>query len=454
MCIGRLSEADFDEIISRAGGSRFAADHFVEGNPNADYVMGDAVVELKLVEEEGFQKADRQHKLAQLFCQERPARPTVVIDPAGLQPRQQQQYYNIMSGPLKTHVKKAARQLEATAAVVQGQPSRVLLLVNNGYSALDKDEFSSIALKCVRNDTAKIDALITAGAYYYSDSFDMFTFFPFDLHPINLNRRFESFGSLRTAWTAFAERFMTGLIRRTDPRPRNRLPVVDLSFKIDAVRFVKPTPNMGRAPSVWQKRRPRENSVGLGACPPVAVTFPKLTREDWERCKAAMPSEQLLRDTFDEWLRFSQAEEERHSRDPGDAFQPFVRVDITYSEFDAYCKHEKRARTGKALCEFTASVFTAVAQQLARAARERAASSIVPPSYVLLRIEEIGQDAANDVCSAYLVREHPGCDPEVIALVRNVRAFFRYALAIGAAYAVKYGLKHVMYVRDRTYAWE
>lgn len=454
MPVGRLNENDFDDIVVRAGGSRLVRDHARETRPNADYAIGGAIVELKLVEEEGFDKTERQRKLAKLFREGQSDRPTIVLDPDRLSSDQQRRYYNIMSTPLKTHVKKAATQLEATAKRTGGQPSRVLLLVNNGYSALNADDFARIALKCVRNDTTKIDALITAGTYYYSDKFDMFMSFPFDLHPVNVDRPFTSFAALRRAWNAFAEGFMIALIQPDDQRVRDRLPVVDLSFEIEGVRLVKPTRKIGHDPSLWQKQRPRENSLGTERCPPAAVTFPQLTRADWEQCKSAMPSERFFRDTFEAWLQFSQAEEQRHEREAKNPHQPFVRVRTAFSEFDAWCERESRARSARALCQFSAEVFTSAAKTLVGQARERTATSIVPPAYVLVRTEEIGQDVANDMGQVLLVREKGAGDPQVTEVASNLRAFFPYSLRIGAAYAVKHGLAHLMYIRDRTYAWE
>ncbi|MCH8805858.1 MAG: hypothetical protein IH986_07200 [Planctomycetes bacterium] len=450
MRIGRLNEGDFDDIIEHTGGSRLVTDDAREKGPNADYVFKEAIIELKLVEEEGLEKADRQLRLADLFCEQQPDRPTIVLDPGQLDEERRRHYYNIMAGPLKGHVKKAAKQLDGTAERLGGQPVRVLLLVNNGYSALNQDEFAQIALKCVRNDTTKVDAVVVAGTYYYSDKFDMFTFFPFELHPVNVDRSFTSFDDLRNAWNSFASRLMTDLILGSDERARERLPVVDLSFEVDGIRFVKPTPKMGHESSFWEKARPRENSTGIATCPPVAVTFPKLTRAEWQRLRAAMPEERFCRDTFEEWLLFAK-EEEQADYDPR---RPFVPVEVACTEFDAWCNREQRHRTGRALCEFTATVFTERARALVKDARERSARSIVSPTYMLVRVEEIGQDSANDVCSVMLVREVGADDPIVTGIVSNLRAFFEYALAIAAAYAIKRGVGTVMYVRDRTYAWE
>ena len=85
----------------------------------ADYELNEALIELKLVEEEGFDKEERQVKLANLFKENQPGRPVVVINPRLLDAAGQREYYNIVSGPIKTHVKKAAKQLENTASLTR-----------------------------------------------------------------------------------------------------------------------------------------------------------------------------------------------------------------------------------------------------------------------------------------------------------------------------------------------
>ena len=449
MRIGKLSEPDFDAIIIRAGGSRVAEDDSREKEPNADYALNDAIIELKLVEEEGLEKAERQRKLAELFREQNNNRPVIVLDPRDLDGEGLRRYYSIMSGPLKGHVKKAAKQLDHTQGRLGTGHARVLLLVNNGYSALTHEEFAQIAVKCVRNDTRKVDAVVVAGMYYYSDRFDQLMLFPIDLHAVNVDRPFGSFECLRTAWNAFAEQFMTDLIQGNAPRLHERLPVIDLTFEVDGARFVKPAPQMGRPSSFWVDGRPRENSTGIEKCPPVAEIFPRLSQAEWERFKGAMPEDLFFRDDFDEWRRFA-AEEEAADQDP---LQPFVFVDVTYAEFETWCRREKRKLSSQLLCNFTARRFSKTVRELMERARERSASSIVPLVYVLLRTQEIGQDKANDVSSIVLVREVPGSDAVVRDILTNVRVFFEYALAIAAAYACKYGVDALMYEKDRTYAW-
>jgi hypothetical protein len=74
------------------------------------------------------------------------------------------------------------------------------------------------------------------------------------------------------------------------------------------------------------------------------------------------------------------------------------------------------------------------------------------PHYIYLRTEEIGQDKAHDVSSIYYISAVAGIEEER-PLVENQRAFFEYALAVAAAYAIKLGCKFVVHEKDQTYAW-
>jgi len=63
-----LTEEIVDEIIDNAGGRRAHSDQAQKKTKNADYILGDTVIELKIMEDEGLDKAPRQAKLATLFA--------------------------------------------------------------------------------------------------------------------------------------------------------------------------------------------------------------------------------------------------------------------------------------------------------------------------------------------------------------------------------------------------
>lgn len=60
--------------------------------------------------------------------------------------------------------------------------TNILLIVNNGDSALGMEKFKALVSKYVRNNT---DYVITCGVYYYSDGFDSFVITPFEIDGIH-----------------------------------------------------------------------------------------------------------------------------------------------------------------------------------------------------------------------------------------------------------------------------
>src|SRR3546814_3823548 len=65
----------------------------------------------------------------------------------------------------------------------------------------------------------------------------------------------------------------------------------------------------------------------------------------------------------------------------------------------------------------------------------------------------IGQDQANDVSHIFLVKQRPGGEPRMTALVRNARIFHLHACTLGASYAVKHGVTSLRWKKVMTYAW-
>ena len=195
--IKSVTEEDFDHVIRTAGGARLAE----EGS--ADYRLNEAIIELKLVSEEGFAKVGRQARLASLFRQTQPGRPVVLIDPRRLDAADSRRYYRIVEGPIKNACKTASKQLQATAERYNPTPVRVLVILNVGYTLLSPEEFKDVSFKCVCNDTTGIDWLVCGGIYFFSDKFESYMIEPFQDLAINLRFAFPSLTLLTGAWRSF-----------------------------------------------------------------------------------------------------------------------------------------------------------------------------------------------------------------------------------------------------------
>lgn len=62
-----ISEPDIDQVVENAGGKRAHPDADRREQLGADYVLGNCVIELKALDDEGLAKPERQAKLAALF---------------------------------------------------------------------------------------------------------------------------------------------------------------------------------------------------------------------------------------------------------------------------------------------------------------------------------------------------------------------------------------------------
>jgi hypothetical protein len=446
--IRRLTETDFDTIIALAGGRRLPTDDGVGNRRTADYVLHEAAIELKLVEEEGLEKETRQQRLADLFRRRDPDRPVHVIAPESLDATESFEYYQILRTPLKTHVRTASRQLDATCAA-HGLTTRALLIINNGYATMSHEEFKDVALRCAQNDTTRIDYLLVGGIYYFSDTVDNYFFTPFELCPINIDRGFSGFRRLRDSWNHFGERFMTSLIQSASTSSdEDKLPVIDLSFTIDGVTFVKPAPKIRSCSPFWPGGvRPRYNSTGQTMCNSVAKTFPSLEKEDWAALKRDLPDEPALKETFDAWADFVRNEDTRC----GSPQLPFVPVAVTHEAWSMWCVDHGCVGSFSALCECANDLFEATIRKLITGAQDRSQLVVSIPEYVYLLTEEIGRDTNNDVSSAYHVCELPAFEKKDV-LFSNLRIPFEQALALAASHALKHRLSLVVYTRDKTYA--
>lgn len=448
IAIGTVLESDVDEMVRRAGGRCNNVRTGSSEPTHADYIFDDAVIELKCIFEEGFSKSERQAKLAKLFEDQENPRPVVVLDPELLSEDQQRAYYNVLLTPIRTHVKKAATQTTATASEVGGDCARVLLILNVGYTGVDHTEFTRLVLKSARNDTSKIDAVVVGGIYHYGDGFESRIVCPFDMWPINVNRVFRGFPALKREWNDLCERVVTEAMLGTSAIPPNKLPIVDLTYEYGGITFVKPAPKMGKPSQFWASGRPRSNSSGIDICPPVGEVFPTFDLASWKEFKQGLRSSGFLKENYGLWREFAAAEQLKEHA----AEEPLVPIRIAFRAFRSWCRARRRRLDDQSMFDYAVEQFDKEVRDRMLGALDLAGKTVVPVRHVHLIVEEIGQDCANDLASAYLLRESDDRTTGLPLFVHQ-RLFFKHALAVASAYAVMHDVPIVTYVRDKTYAW-
>jgi hypothetical protein len=445
--VQKLTEADLDHIVEAAGGIRAHPDAAQRDKVGADYVVGKTVIELKILDEEGFDKPTRQAKLAELFRANQPDRPVVVVDPELLPEKDRRRYRNIVEQPIKGIIAKSKQQLEQTREEISETTGSVLWIVNNGYTALDHDTLKDIAANRVRQDTSSIDGIIVSGCYYHSDGFDGMLVWPCAYVPARLDHSFPEFDRLRDEFQAFAETYMTNLMRQTQPAG-DKFEVRDLVFDVDGLRFVRPAPVLGQPSEFYVGGRPRTNSSGIEECPVVGLIVPGLKRADHALIAGVIGEPGGPLGNWPAWQRHMEGAAAAAS-----PTKPLVSIPVDAEEWLRWCRAESENPSLTTLNRFAHTIFDERIRATLKSARERTEGGIIPSAYVLAVTQEIGQDRANDVSDIAAVRERATEGPIIRPLAENLRIFHEHAIGLAAAYALREGLDLVLWNRDRRHGW-
>lgn len=430
--ISRITEEDFDGIIERAGGTRLTTE------ATADYQLGNAIIELKFVEEEGFHKTERQEKINDLFSPLYPDWPVIPILPEKLNQANRRTYDRIIETPIKTHLRKAGRQLKETADRMSTKPVRVAVILNVGYTAISPEEFEAISLKRAKNDTANIDWLIIGGIYCYSDTFDHYVMPNFQAFPIHASQNFDQSDILIECWNRWIEQKMGDLFRKPQSK-ENQPTVVDISFDVNGITYVKPSPAFPKSKFWPSGKKPRENSSGIDSCPCVGITHANFSQMIWKELKEIYPNEWRLGNSYLEWRSLVKT---RDSEDEN--LKPFQ--SIMLDEQDLRANIEKRGIPFNlnGLMEYSAICFGDRLLPLIEGARDLSKSQIAPLEYILIEMFEIGDDEDFDHCSLYYSINIPGFE-RTETIFNHKRIIFRHALAVAASHALKRNVQFVYY---------
>lgn len=248
-----ISESNFDEIIYDVGGIRYTDKYEVrDGEDNCDYILDNAVIELKIIEEEPIEKKEKQKKFAKLFQSDTK---TVVLYP---KKEQEREYYKILASPIKERLSKASKQLKISAKRFN-KKNKIAIIVNQGLTMTSPEEFKRLAIERTKNDTSGIDILIVCGIYYFSDKFDMRVITNFEDFHIRGEECKETIDKLRTAWNKKINDYMNQQILDINLK-RTKEPIQDLFFELDGIRYVKPPIQWGEPSKFYVNGRPREDS--------------------------------------------------------------------------------------------------------------------------------------------------------------------------------------------------
>lgn len=446
LTIRPISESDIDEIIREAGGIRAHEDTHRRTEKGADYRLKDAVIELKILEEDGLSKPERQTKLATLFLKVMPHRPVIVLDKDKLPAPLRRDYNRILEGPVKTAVSKARAQLSQSRKELEGTKASVLMIINNGYTALRHEELLTLASNRARQDTTEIDGVVVGGCYYYSDGFDSCYIWPLNYVPINVSKSFD-FDALRAAWDKFSGQFMTQLMQAAQKKTSIKGPVIDQQFNVGDTTFVMLTPRMGEPSSYYHKGRPRQNSSRIKTCPKVAKVNAEISAEDWPKFQSALPI--LATQSHHEWR---QSFSEMQGTENG--LQPTVAMPVKFQDWMEWHTTQNRPPSVQSLHVFATELFEHSVRSTLKRSIEWAEDRVFPARYILIITEEIGQDRANDISRIAIAHSSFEQEqPRIFPLIDDVRIFFEHALVLASAYAVKEHIDCVVWHKNLEYGW-
>ncbi|MHA7680631.1 hypothetical protein [Cupriavidus sp. PET2-C1] len=442
-----ISEPDIDQVVENSGGKRAHPDADRREQIGADYVLGNCVIELKALDDEGLAKPERQAKLAALFRPLNSSKPVVVLDRDSLPPPEQRNFDRILEGPIKTAISKAKKQLKQSRLEHEGTTTSIIWFINNGYTALDHDALLKLIAHRVRNDTNEVDGVIVSGCYFHSDSFDSFFLWPFEYVPINLEKPFPEYDDLHRAWNDLATKGMTAIMQQAPGKQEVKGPVVDTQFDIDNVTYVKPAPPIGGKSNFFSNGRPRLNSTGITTSPSVGLVFGDLSLEQWTKFRENLPDAQWILANYEDWnLTRADAIKQATNR------RVFISIHVTW---DAWLDWDGQSADHQNLTthHYATHIFQEKISKLLNEAKDIDGEKILPNRYMLIVTEEIGQDQGNDISHAAIVVENPDGTQDFEEVFSDQRLFHEYAMTLGCAHAIARGVEVVRWRKNRAFAW-
>ena len=436
----RLTEKDFDDIIAMVDGERFTYDPSIE-TKNCDYRYENILIELKIIEEEPIEKQSKQNKLAELF---RSDIKTVIINPLDLDFENKRKYYNELSTPIKTAIKKASQQLKISS---ENGEYKITIIVNNGLSMTLPDEFFDIAVRRAKNDTSNIDMLIICGIYHFSDGFDTIATAMFkDVEIQNKEKPIDFIDKLREAWSIKVNEYMTQQIISNEIE-RTKPPIKDIYFELNNIRYVKPPIQWGKESDFYGKQgRPRFDTTGMESCPPVGVVMPIFDLESYNFVKENISifDSYLLKNNLEDYLKW--IEKERIEND--DFLKPIVPIKVSKEELI-------KTPSPFSFKDIGISLLPIFQKEVIKIAENSFAFNNTPISnnYILLQINEIGMDKANDIAFiSYNKTRMSGETQEY--LIKGERMKYEYALILASVYCLSLNADAVYYMINDDFKWK
>jgi hypothetical protein len=165
----QFSESIVDEVVRHVGGKRISEIIFPipDGIENCDYLIGDHLLELKIIELEPLEAQERQKKLIQLFDELEQEGKILATSSRQicLKGRDNQRYWRIVGTPVRRRLEKAASQIRDTKILLKQPNLRgAAFLINSGADSIDSNSFWRLASRHRRDFSADINVVMCFSA--------------------------------------------------------------------------------------------------------------------------------------------------------------------------------------------------------------------------------------------------------------------------------------------------
>lgn len=223
-----LNEEFIDTLITESSGHRLTEEEAANfENKNADYVLGDFVLELKQFEQEGLSVSTRQAKIAELFRPYMDNAPVQIIDPFALTAEDFQKYWEIMGVPVQKRIRKASKQVKQTLSWLNDREREGgIILLNTGYLTVPHDFLVAMAERYAAKDSSSIKHVIVISSWTLTNGFDSNIYYAFHPH----NPESPELIRLKDAFWARVNQIMSNLVTGKQDHQLAQTPMGPLSF--------------------------------------------------------------------------------------------------------------------------------------------------------------------------------------------------------------------------------
>jgi len=146
--------------------------------------------------------------------------------------------------------------------------------------------------------------------------------------------------------------------------------VEDVTFQVDGVTYVVPTPAMGKESRFFAHGRPRKNSTGIETSPPVATVFAGLSHCEWGEFRRFHPDE-VRYPEYSEWKKL-----EVRAKAESD-LKPFVVVPVTHAGWWEWVQ-DQPGGLDISVHRYATDLFHVKIMQVIEGARERKIGMVLP----------------------------------------------------------------------------